>query len=71
MICLFCSQEIQKQIPVIVDQLVMSPPWNEDGSGRDTLAFKYCCLNCYNSIMINNSKSAKHASERLMEKGKE
>jgi len=67
MICIFCSREIRQQVPIIVNILEMSPPWNESGEvGKDTLTNKYACQTCYRDILENTAKASNEISEILL-----
>ena len=71
MICIFCSREISQQVPIIVNILEMSPPWNESGEvGKDTLTNKYACQTCYRDILENAAKASSEISEILLKMGK-
>lgn len=71
MICIFCSNEIRQQVPVIVNTIEMCPPWNEGGDvGKDTLTNKYSCQACYEKILINAARASAEMSALLAKKKK-
>jgi len=67
MICLFCGNEIKKQVPIIINSLEMAVPWNESCEvGKDTLSLKYGCQSCYSKILFNAAKASGEMSEILI-----
>ncbi len=67
MICIFCGNEIKRQVPIIIKHLEMAAPWNEGGEvGNDVLSMKYGCQACYTKIFSNASKASAEMSEILM-----
>jgi hypothetical protein len=67
MICLFCGNEIKKQVPIIINSLEMAVPWNESGEvGKDALSMKYGCQSCYSKILFNAAKASGEMSEILI-----
>lgn len=70
MLCVFCGLKIDSQVPVLVNSIDLSPPWNESGTvGKDVLSNKYCCQNCYKDILSNAAKASQYASDQMIKSG--
>lgn len=67
LICIFCGLPIEKQVPIIVENLTMAPIWNTEEFGKDTITMKYAHINCYKDILMNVAKAAQYASDMKMQ----